>query len=222
MHFKAILFDLDRTLAYDHHLELDTFRLLVQKFNIPASDADLLIVLNQFRSGQLPLNSALGQAFTKWGLSQQESQEAALLFRKQVLTEAHERVEAVEGFNEVISEVEKRKIPYAMLTNGWKELQDTKASIIGFKKEVLSSEELKAWKPDIQLFSKALQRLKFNANDTVYVGDSPESDMVGAKEAGMQTIWANFQHQQYPSGIVKPDAIIEKFTDLITLLPLPS
>lgn len=43
-------------------------------------------------------------------------------------------------------------------------------------------------KPDVRAFEVAMEKLRANPEDSVYVGDNPPKDLVGAKKAGMKCI----------------------------------
>jgi FMN hydrolase / 5-amino-6-(5-phospho-D-ribitylamino)uracil phosphatase len=53
----------------------------------------------------------------------------------------------------------------------------------------------------------------------LYVGDSPEMDIVGAKGAGMLAAWFNPHHHHYPHDLVKPDYTFKELTDIFKILP---
>ena len=50
-----------------------------------------------------------------------------------------------------------------------------------------SSEEAQSCKPDRRFFEMALARSGLHAKDVLFVGDSPEHDIIGAQALGMQT-----------------------------------
>lgn len=64
-----------------------------------------------------------------------------------------------------------------------------RTSLIGFFEAVASSSLLGYRKPDPRLFTTALARMNLSPDQVVYVGDSWERDMVGARNAGIQGIW---------------------------------
>jgi putative hydrolase of the HAD superfamily len=51
-----------------------------------------------------------------------------------------------------------------------------------------SSEEARSCKPHRGIYEHALRKAGATAERTVFVGDSPEHDIVGARRLGMQTI----------------------------------
>lgn len=65
-------------------------------------------------------------------------------------------------------------------------------------------------KPDVTIFHAACDALNIAPSQAIYVGDDLECDVVGAKNAGMHTIWINRQQRPLPSHIV-PDGVL---TDL--------
>jgi putative hydrolase of the HAD superfamily len=62
-----------------------------------------------------------------------------------------------------------------------------------FFNAVVISNEVGWRKPSCQIFQEALNRLRVQAGDAVYVGDSPIEDIKGAKAAGLKTIFVPSQ-----------------------------
>jgi putative hydrolase of the HAD superfamily len=54
---------------------------------------------------------------------------------------------------------------------------------------VLISEAEGVRKPDAEIFHRALRRLDVGAEEAVYVGDHPEADICGARDAGLKAVW---------------------------------
>ena len=65
--------------------------------------------------------------------------------------------------------------------------------------ELVTSEETGSIKPDPEIFRVTLQRLGCEAGETVMVGDSWKSDVLGARQIGMRAIWLN------RTGLPSPD-----------------
>lgn len=51
---------------------------------------------------------------------------------------------------------------------------------------MLISEEVQLRKPQPEIFWKAADALNVQACESVFVGDSPKADVIGAKNAGMR------------------------------------
>jgi len=83
---------------------------------------------------------------------------------------------------------------------------------------VLSSEEARVYKPHPAAFQQALDLLGADASETVYVGDSPHDDILGAKLTGMRVAWLNRDGNLPIDSVPAPDYEIRKLTELIPTL----
>lgn len=68
-----------------------------------------------------------------------------------------------------------------------------KVGINEFFNVIVISEEVGWRKPSSHIFQDALNRLQIQANEAVYIGDSPIEDIKGAKAAGLRTIFVPSQ-----------------------------
>lgn len=71
-------------------------------------------------------------------------------------------------------------------------------------------------KPDPRLFAAALQQLGVTARESVYIGDNPSRDLVGAKRAGMRCIL--FRPEATAFGEFVPDAVLTEYAELDAVL----
>lgn len=83
---------------------------------------------------------------------------------------------------------------------------------------VVSSEELRAYKPHVSLFNDACARLGVQPSEAVYVGDSPWADIEGARHAGLRAVWVNRHGVDWPEGIGRPQHEIASLDELAALL----
>ena len=83
----------------------------------------------------------------------------------------------------------------------------------------ISAIEAGAAKPDAAIFRLACERLGVEPRDVAHVGDDPDTDIWGAAQAGMKTVWVNRNQRLWDDTRVTPDAVI---TDLYALVPLLS
>jgi HAD superfamily hydrolase (TIGR01549 family) len=93
-----------------------------------------------------------------------------------------------------------------------------------FFNAVVVSEENGWRKPSAKIFQDALNRLQIQADEAVYIGDSPIEDIKGAKEAGLKTIFIPsqfntmkdlFDSKQEPTCIAKDLKVIcEKLSEI--------
>ena len=92
---------------------------------------------------------------------------------------------------------------------------------------VVVSEENGWRKPSSCIFQDALNRLQVQANEAVYIGDSPIEDIKGAKQAGLKTVFVAsqfyklkdlFDSKQKPDFIAKDlKSISENLTEIISI-----
>jgi len=85
-------------------------------------------------------------------------------------------------------------------------------------KYVMTSEIAKAYKPNPKIFLEALKLLRCNSKEVLFVGDSQQDDIVGAKNVGLSTVWVNRRKEKLEEGIPKPDYEIEDLTNLLGIL----
>ncbi len=70
-------------------------------------------------------------------------------------------------------------------------------------------------KPDARIFQAALDALGARAEDAVFIGDSVERDMAGARAAGLRhVLLAGGQRQDLPAGCCPDDRVIARLADL--------
>jgi 2-haloalkanoic acid dehalogenase type II len=70
---------------------------------------------------------------------------------------------------------------------------------------VVSSEDAEAYKPNPEIFEKALVALDLEPGDVLYVGDSQEDDLVATHRGGIRMAWLNREGEALKDGIPKPE-----------------
>jgi len=73
-------------------------------------------------------------------------------------------------------------------------------------------------KPDPRAYRALADALTLEPAQILFVGDEPQADVVGPREAGMQTVWVNRVGHDWPAALAPPDHQIESFDQLVTLL----
>ena len=111
--------------------------------------------------------------------------------------------------------------PLGIVTNGPVEVQRAKLELLGIEGLVdfaVVSEEFGVEKPDPRIFHEALRRAGVDAPEAVFVGDSPEFDMAGARAAGIPSIWLNRNEVEWSGPGPPPTREIRSLTDLPRVL----
>jgi putative hydrolase of the HAD superfamily len=105
-----------------------------------------------------------------------------------------------------------------LLTNGFVEVQKVKirdSKLEPFFERMITSEEAGYQKPHVEIFEFALQIVKAEKADCLMIGDDLESDIDGARNFGMDTIFFN------PAGIIHystPTFEIKQLDELMRFL----
>ncbi|MNR21599.1 putative HAD-hydrolase YfnB [compost metagenome] len=82
---------------------------------------------------------------------------------------------------------------------------------------IITSEDVKSYKPRLEMFEYALRTFQLNPEEVLHVGDSLTSDVAGAQNAGIKVAWINRQGKVLPANC-NPDYIITSLEELIPLL----
>jgi putative hydrolase of the HAD superfamily len=93
---------------------------------------------------------------------------------------------------EVLSILRKRTYRMHILTNGFFQVQQEKMLRSGlrpFFELILSSEEVGIGKPEPAFFDAAMKRIKANSEECLMIGDDLDSDIEGARRAGIDQVW---------------------------------
>jgi FMN phosphatase YigB (HAD superfamily) len=85
---------------------------------------------------------------------------------------------------------------------------------------VFTSESLRVYKPQKEFYKAILERIGWNAQDTLFVGDSLADDVIGPQSVGMKAILLDrkgiYSKQKTHS---EPDAVIRNLTQLKDIIP---
>ena len=95
------------------------------------------------------------------------------------------------------------KYPLTVVTNGFVEVQYEKFDKSGLRDcfaHIVLSEEVGCQKPNPRIFEEALRMNNLSADDVVMIGDSWNSDIQGAINAGIDQIWIRKSKDPLPEG----------------------
>lgn len=79
---------------------------------------------------------------------------------------------------------------------------------------VITSEEVRSYKPDAAIFEAALRLMDIDPERVVHVGDSLHSDVAGAANLGITTIWLCRDNRIFDIGECTPDHKIISLNEL--------
>lgn len=111
--------------------------------------------------------------------------------------------------------------PLGVITNGPAEVQRAKIDLLGVGDLVdfaIISGEFGVAKPDPAIFREALGRAGVIPEDAIFVGDSVEHDMAGARAAGIPSVWVNRHGRAWPESGWRPCREIRSLHETVSLL----
>lgn len=112
------------------------------------------------------------------------------------------RFSLLEGAEELVRYLA-AKYPLTVVTNGFVEVQHEKFDKSGLRDcfaHIVLSEEVGCQKPNPRIFEEALRMNGLSAEDVVMIGDSWNSDIQGAINAGIDQIWIRKSKDPLPEG----------------------
>ena len=102
------------------------------------------------------------------------------------------------------------------VTNGNVEVEKT--PLKGFFKYALTAESVGASKPDPAMFNTAMHLTKSSPDQTIHIGDDPQTDIAAAHDLGIKSIWVNRFDRQWPEDVKPAHRELTNLRDLPELL----
>lgn len=120
-------------------------------------------------------------------------------------------------YKDAVEFIENNQLPLFILSNV-DHLDITEAiNLLHLKVDgVITSEHVKAYKPHQDLYKYALDLSGFSPEEVLHVGDSLTSDVLGANQVGINSVWLNRSNKPL-SGNTKPDYIIKNLNEILHL-----
>ena len=82
----------------------------------------------------------------------------------------------------------------------------------GLVNAVIVSGDLGIHKPDRRIFEWALTKIEGRAESTLFVGDNPTADILGASGVGMATAWIRLG-REWPFDDRRPDYVLDHVSE---------
>jgi HAD superfamily hydrolase (TIGR01549 family) len=204
---RAVLFDLDDTL-FDHafaarralegiHKDLPRFAdwpfdVLEDEYGRRLEEVHLRVLDGELTLEEARLDRMRHLMSTDSGKSPSDAEASEMAGRFRDGYQGNRR--AADGARELLGSLRERGITVGIVTNNVTAEQKDKLafckldSLVDF---MVTSEEIGPPKPERAMFEAALDRAGCRASEAVVVGDSWESDVLGAKNAGIRAVWYN-------------------------------
>ncbi|MDZ7899931.1 MAG: YjjG family noncanonical pyrimidine nucleotidase [Arcicella sp.] len=206
MTYKHIFFDLDHTL-WDHNTNS---RIALQEVYEAFNLAEIGIAsAHSFYLNFNEINHQLWDKYEAGQISQFDlrHQRFRLIFNQlgvnnhelcDIISESYMEISTkkpnlLPNAHEILQYLEP-KYPLHIITNGFDEVQSVKmeaGKITHFFREIITSQNSGYKKPDARIFEYALQKVGASASECLMIGDSFQSDIVGATRAGIDAVFFN-------------------------------
>ena len=206
----AVLFDLDNTL-----LDRDTgfLRFCQELFHTSGvmgqthTEEEAVALMVSFdASGLRSRHDMFNDIIRQWPGVFQDVEQAM-----QVYLASYPRMLVLDASTRALLEdLQDRGVPCGIVTNGGSIMQMNKireSGLEGLVQSIVISEEVSVAKPDRRIFERALADIGANPLTTMFVGDNPDADILGAKEVGMHAAWIH-HGRQWPYEGQPPDHIL--------------
>jgi len=227
----TIIFDVDDTL-YDQTIpfkkafrekfqEAFTDREIEKIFIASRKYGDLLSV--KYQAGEISLlnmqKNRIIVPFDEFGIRMADHQ--AVEFQETYLAE-QQKITLFTEIKELLDVLSNQAKQLAVLTNGDEDHQSMKIKQLNLEKwipkeHIFISGSIGHAKPKFEVFDYIKEKLQLDKTKTVYIGDSFENDIVGAKQAGWHAIWMNHRKRDVPSTTDKPDKTVYNAKELLNL-----
>lgn len=150
------------------------------------------------------------------------SDEEALAFQE-LYAANQKKLELSKTMIQIISLCQEHQILLGIITNGpskhqWGKVETLKIIDYVPRENIFVSGDIGVAKPHIDLFNYVKQKMNLVLEETLFIGDTFESDIVGAKGAGWQTVWLNRRQRAMPEGEVSPDFCVSNEEALYDLI----
>lgn len=213
---KAVLFDLDETLILRsgaiRAFISDQYRRFAPRLGGIGEEQYRELFLETEKNGVIGKDVAYPEFVRLLGLTGVSSDELLEDYRQHYAEFASFSPGALETVRAI--DADGRRI--GIVSNGNARVQNAKIDALGLRPYldvVVISEAVGLRKPDPAIFALAVEQLRVDTGSTLFVGDNPEVDIVGAARAGLQTAWfrngATWPEELTPRADVEIDALPE-------------
>ncbi|NRA69042.1 MAG: HAD family hydrolase [Pseudobacteriovorax sp.] len=200
---KGVLFDLDQTLL---NRDESLIRFLSWQYSALSLSAEGISehayqkeFINEDKNGSVwkdKVYSKLISVFNIEGYSQD-------FLLRQYIERFRDHCVEVNGASKLINKLRHAALPMGIVTNGKSPFQEKNIESLGWNndfKVILVSENVGLRKPSTEIFLLACQGLGVSPSQTLFVGDNPKSDIMGAKDAGLQTFFLKTKYHNHCDG----------------------
>ena len=224
--FKYAIFDLDDTLLDFYRDEVEGVRRLMKEQGVQDIEHGLQVYLSinkhvweqieQGHPSQKLLDTRFSIAFSKLEITV-DGKELEAQYRNIL----NHNFYTIDGSEQLLQDLKSAGLKLFVGTNGVKrtQLDRLDGSHLGqYFDDCFISDDIGFTKPDKRFFSPIFKRYKdITYQNTIMIGDSLKSDILGANEVGLQNIWFN-PHQIVNNMDFKPTYEVQTYQQVENIL----
>ncbi len=207
MKYKHLFFDLDHTL-WDFNANAEES--LTELYGFFKLEAKAIGSFNQFYTIYLQHNKILWSRYEKGYISVEElkwrrmwrtlldfhiaDEKLAKDMSEYFLESLPTKKRVFDYTYEILEYLTEKKYSLHLITNGFEKTQRSKLNSADLSKyftHIITSETSNSVKPKKEIFEFALKKAKGKTEESIMIGDNPEADILGAKNAGIDSIFVN-------------------------------
>lgn len=207
MKYRHLFFDLDHTLWDFNANAEESLREIYRFFNL---ESKAISTFHEFYSIYINHNATLWSRFEKGYISVEELKWKRMWRTLLDFQIADERLskDMSEYFLEILPQKKRvfeytyeileyltaKKYSLHLITNGFEKTQKIKlesAGLTKYFKNVVTSEISNSVKPKKEIFEYAIAKAKCRMEESIMIGDNLNADILGAKNAGMDSVFVN-------------------------------
>lgn len=227
--YTTVLFDADNTLLDFDKDENCALRKTMELYGVPVTEENIKTYVE--------INQGMWKAIERGELTKPELKRTrfkkffeAINFRcdtdpftvnEKYLSLLGEGGNTLEGAAELCRELKEKGYDLYIVTNGIEKTQKnrlTKSGLLPFFTEIFVSETIGHQKPKKEYFDYVLSHIKEKDIDKIIlVGDSLTSDIKGAMNVGLESVWLNLKGKELPEEY-KPDYVISDVREVRGIL----
>ncbi|NHJ47054.1 MAG: HAD family hydrolase [Asgard group archaeon] len=235
MNYKAVVFDADETIFNNQGIHIIVTEKILQDLGISSSMANDIhskwdehyfaeqkrrINDNGFCIDRENNAQSLVLALKEFNVN--ISFEKAYNYWRYMIEEYSTKSKPYPDALELVTYLQKKNIRMAIVSNGDTEIINLRLENADiqhhFEFVIAPCEEHPLTKPDVKIFEKSLEILGISHEETVFVGDNPGSDILGANQMGMFSVLIDrYNMTEELEGLRIPNLRIRSLTEIKSL-----
>lgn len=203
---KAVLIDIDDTIFDFEKCSKNAFKNTLKKLDLSYKEKDFLyfnevndILWNKQKLGKININ----EVFIERSIMMSKYFELDIekeIFNDLFVEFLYDEDEMVDEIEDLLSYLSNKYQIYAA-SNGIYDMQINrlkKSNLDKYFKDIFVSDKMGYEKPDNRFFEKIMNLTKYSNNNLIMIGDSIKSDIIGAKNSGIKSIYFNKGNKKIP------------------------